>query len=442
MKRILIDLTDLEMWNGNHGGTQRLTYGIAKHFYLNNKSIHQEVIFISFSSRQKIFYKTDFTLIYDRVENEVQLPNVPYRISSKERFKQTVLPYLPDSFRRNPKFRQVAKKSFNASSQMFHSAKTFTKKINFNNNQIKANRPITFQPDDTILILGKPWDDINIQKTLIREKDKTKFKLIQVVYDLIIPLHPQLHHSSLFKDYTQNMFEAVAASDLLLAISQSTLRDLKIFCTNLHLTLPKTKVIRLGDDINIVKSNSNKPDNRIENKFIACIGTIELRKNHMELYLAYKLAQQQNIELPQLILAGSRGWLTSDLQYLLNTDPAIKNKIIILDNLSDIDLEWVYENCLYTVYPSMYEGWGLPVAESLARGKVCIASNSSSIPEIAGDLIEYFSPYNPQECLNTIVKYLVTKLLATKENEIKAKYKTITWGDTYSEVYKTIKNLT
>jgi hypothetical protein len=66
MKRILIDLTDIEQWSGNHGGTQRVVYGISKNYYLNKDSIDQEVVFIAFRNKQ--FYEADFTSIYNRVE--------------------------------------------------------------------------------------------------------------------------------------------------------------------------------------------------------------------------------------------------------------------------------------------------------------------------------------------------------------------------------------
>ena len=62
--------------------------------------------------------------------------------------------------------------------------------------------------------------------------------------------------------------------------------------------------------------------------------------------------------------------------------------------LTDADLKVLYEGCLFTLFPSFYEGWGLPVTESLAFGKPCIASNRSSIPEAGGKLARYIDPNN------------------------------------------------
>ena len=200
--------------------------------------------------------------------------------------------------------------------------------------------------------------------------------------------------------------------------------------------------MRLGDSEGTEKNTAAvKPDGRIDNNFIACIGTLEIRKNHTLLYYAYKLAAQQNIKLPQLVIVGSRGWLTGDLQYLIEHDPYIKNDIIILDNIDDCGLDWIYKNCLYTIYPSMYEGWGLPVAESLARGKMCIASNSSSLPEIAGELIDYFSPYSVNDCLLLMQKYLQEKNINKKNMEIEQSYKATTWKSTFDQVEKAITSI-
>jgi glycosyltransferase involved in cell wall biosynthesis len=102
--------------------------------------------------------------------------------------------------------------------------------------------------------------------------------------------------------------------------------------------------------------------------------------------------------------------------------------------MSDAQLDWLYTHCMFTVYPSVYEGWGLPVAESLAYGKLCISSNTSSMPEIAGDLIEYFSPYDPAACLALLEKYLDPEVRQHKEAEIKKNYAPRSWDATFQQI--------
>jgi glycosyltransferase involved in cell wall biosynthesis len=313
--------------------------------------------------------------------------------------------------------------------------------------RIAPNEPvrasITFHSGDIVLILGKPWDNPDIQRLLIEQKRVQDFKVVQVVYDLIISLYPQLHHPSLFKPYTQNMFDAVTVSDLMIPISKSSERDLKKFCEMLNLPVPNTKVVRLGDEIELSEEmlTTSKPDARVDDDFLLCVGTIENRKNHMLLYQTYKLAAERGISLPQLVIAGGKGWLSDDVQYLISHDPSVAKKIVLMYSPSDSVLSWLYRNCLFTVYPSLYEGWGLPVAESLAYGKVCVSSGVSSMPEIAGDLLTYFSPNSTDECLAALVAMLDEKVRAKAEERVQQKYHMTSWRNTYDQVAAAVSAL-
>jgi glycosyltransferase involved in cell wall biosynthesis len=451
MSKVWIDLTDIEQWNGNHGGTQRVVYGIASNYYLKQSNLDQSVGFFSYSSTHKKFYEASFKPVYDRVQsNQKQLDGDTSisagTLSLEAKLKRKFKRYVPEVVKQNEKARVVAQRGLHKSLSLARTTKHHLNRMTESRSVIQKveKNEVNFTAQDTVLMLGKPWDDLHIQKLLTEKKQKINFKLVQVVYDLIIPLNPHLHHPTLFRPYTQHMFEAVSASDLMLPISQSTASDLEVFCKRLSLKVPSMSVIRLGDNIidpEIVKK-STKPSERITEDFIATVGTIEIRKNHMLLYYVYKLAQEKGIDLPQLVIVGSRGWLSGDFQYLAENDPKIKDKIIILDNVNDASLGWVYANCLFTVYPSMYEGWGLPIAESLAYGKPCLASHTSSMTEIAGDLIEYFSPYDVDGCLEKIVMYLDEKTLKKSEKRIVDNFKPTTWEDTWGDVVAILKDNT
>jgi len=95
----------------------------------------------------------------------------------------------------------------------------------------------------------------------------------------------------------------------------------------------------------------------------------------------------------------------------------------------------LYDHSLFTVYPSNYEGWGLPIAESVARGIPCIASNTSSMPEIAGDIISYFSPNSTDECLQRVVELLDDDYRDKARHRL-AQYKLTSWDDTFQQVEK------
>jgi len=114
----------------------------------------------------------------------------------------------------------------------------------------------------------------------------------------------------------------------------------------------------------------------------------------------------------------------------LEASDYLNGKIILLRSLSDADLQQAYRSCLFTVFPSLSEGWGLPIAESLARGKFCVASNHTSIPEAGGDLIDYFDPLNEDDALAKIERPLIDpNYLAAREAQLRAEYRPRTWAD-------------
>jgi glycosyltransferase involved in cell wall biosynthesis len=436
--KVWIDLTDIELWAGHHGGTQRVVYGIAKHFYLSE---NEEVSFFAYSSAKNAFYETSFEPIYSRVESlkDQTTLSAIVDVSLRQRIKARILPYVPQAIRKNKVLKARAKRTVNYAIAQYKRLNNIRLKL-----QPKpirdTGKKIVFSDSDIVLMLGKPWDDAGIQSLLDIQKKNADFKLVQVVYDLIISLYPHLHHPSLFDPYTQHMFKVAQSSDLLLPISESSKNDFAEFCNRLNLPIPKANVIRLGDEIETI--NATRPDvANLSDNFILCVGTIENRKNHALLYSAYKLAEERGISLPQLVIVGGNGWLADDIRYLIMNDLSMRDKIIVLNNLSDSSLAWMYQNTLFTAYPSLYEGWGLPVAESLAYGRPCVASNASSIPEIGGDLVKYFSPNSTDECLEAIHSMMNQTYRISVEQSIKKNYKKTSWSDTYNQVLDSIKQL-
>jgi glycosyltransferase involved in cell wall biosynthesis len=94
----------------------------------------------------------------------------------------------------------------------------------------------------------------------------------------------------------------------------------------------------------------------------------------------------------RLVLVGMRGWGVDDWMAELQADGALQQDVMVLNQLSDADLAALYRQCAFTVYPSWAEGWGLPVVESLAHGRLCLASNTSSLPEAGAGWAEHLPP--------------------------------------------------
>lgn len=132
--------------------------------------------------------------------------------------------------------------------------------------------------------------------------------------------------------------------------------------------------------------------------------------------------------------------MDSDISFQIQHDKDINKYIEVLSGISDAQLADLYKNCLFTVYPALYEGWGLPVSESLGYGKICITSRSSSMVEIAPHLTPFANPLNPEEWAEQISRLINNRDLLAKESEkIHLEYKLTKWAHTASTVLEALE---
>lgn len=427
--KIWIDITDLLSWRGHMTGIQRVVFGIASRYQRDEENVQ----FFYYDDVKRKFFEQEIDLVEWLKENEHSGGNPPRSLRSK------IVDRVPYRLRNNtPKFvkKSVVKSAMIAINKK-QQLQTYLKRRNVESD---SRSEAGFQKDDLVIVLGNGWDKQNTFYDLGVLKKNIQFKLVNVVYDLIPIFEPQFFGGLVTNQYANYMFESVVNSDLLLPISKSTDRDISRFCDRFDIEKPMSSVIRLGDEVDEI---SEKKPNWMPNNenYILCVGTIEIRKNHNLLYYSYKNLINKGVKVPKLVIVGKRGWYTDDVMMLFEQDTEVRRHIQIVQNTSDAELVWLYNNCQFTVYPSLYEGWGLPVAESLARGQVVLASNSSSVPEAGGNLAEYFSPYNAVECGELIEKFLDNKRLESQKQKIEKEYKVTTWEDCYAQTKKFINKL-
>jgi glycosyltransferase involved in cell wall biosynthesis len=122
---------------------------------------------------------------------------------------------------------------------------------------------------------------------------------------------------------------------------------------------------------------------------------MEVRKNLWQLATVWdRLRMQSGRKLPKIVFAGRRGWLNDDFDALMTATGQLGGWAEIVVEPDDAALSYLYRYCLFTVTVSFYEGWGLPIGESLAYGKTAVVSNTSSMPEVGGDMVEYCDPHS------------------------------------------------
>jgi glycosyltransferase involved in cell wall biosynthesis len=210
--------------------------------------------------------------------------------------------------------------------------------------------------------------------------------------------------------------------------------------------VPRIEVFRPGDDLQV--SKPVKPIDPVFKKsgvrgsdFLLCVGTVEAKKNHQLFYYVYKLAKAKGIDLPKLVIVGRRGYQTESIINIMTLDPEVKDKFVFLFDASDEELSWLYDHCKFTVLPSFHEGWGIPIAESLARGIPSLCSNTSSMVEIAEGVVGHFSPASSDECLAAIQSWLKPEELAAARKKTKT-YNQFPWDQSFRLVNDYLATIT
>lgn len=189
------------------------------------------------------------------------------------------------------------------------------------------------------------------------------------------------------------MLEASLYADMFIAVSEHTKKVfLKYFP---HVLEDRVRVIPLSYRGALLKNVAAEKELKslgIEpgKPYWFCVGTIEPRKNIISLVRAYLKLRKYGQTFP-LYLAGKKGWLDEAINS--ETGGGAGNDIRILGFVSESQLSALYRSCYALVYPSLYEGFGLPILEAMSLGVPVITSNTTSMPEVGGDAVLYVDPY-------------------------------------------------
>lgn len=301
----------------------------------------------------------------------------------------------------------------------------------------EANAPDEIQYGDILLSVGLDWEHsyLDIFDTL---RQSMGIQIVTCCYDLIPVLFPQYcvgHVAAQFKQYFAKLSWS---SQLMLCISKQSQSDYKELVNRIGAPEIGTVVMPLGDNVPGLDGEISAPIRKLAEKpFILFVSTIERRKNHEVLYRAYHLLAKAGHGdiLPKLVFVGMPGWGVGDLLKDIELDPLTDDMIVQLNHVDDAELGYLYNNAAFMVYPSLYEGWGLPVGEALACGKAILASGQGSIPEVGGDLVTYVDPWCPQDWADIILQWVQNPdQVRAIENKVVQNYVPRTWADTAKAV--------
>jgi len=287
--------------------------------------------------------------------------------------------------------------------------------------------------NDVLFIGGLGWDVVDCA-ALSSIKARSRLKVANIVYDLIPTKHPELLGGQPSDYYLNYFLHMVDLADHSFCISKCTRNDFIAFCANEGRIPPETSVLYLGADVP-VKANAaeiNDPhlvDRLEKGRYALSVGTFEIRKNYKLLLSIWpELIKDASFEL-DLVLVGMPGWRVDDIISEMERSPLFNKRVFWLQRMSDAGLSWLYDNCHVFLFPSLYEGWGLPVVEALQHGRPAIISSRGSTPEAGMGLATVIDPDNREEWKRQIRRYSVMER-STNSGEVKLP----SWNDSAGAV--------
>ena len=279
--------------------------------------------------------------------------------------------------------------------------------------------------------------DIYWQPNFIPNSKIKAKKIVSSVHDFSFVLYRDYHPKERIEYFEKNFYNSVKKSDIIITGSNFTKQEI---VKELNFNPQSIRVIYHGVNNTIFKKYSSvKTDLNLPKKFILSVGSIEPRKNLIGLLKAYNLLSKEIKEEYHLVIVGFKGWNNSKIMQLIEQNVKY---IHYLGYISDEELAKVYNLASLFVYPSFYEGFGLPVAEAMACGVPVLTSNASSMPEVGADAVVYCNPNDTEDIKEQIELILNnTELQKSLSSKGLIRAKLFSWESSAAEHIKVFKEL-
>lgn len=230
---------------------------------------------------------------------------------------------------------------------------------------------------------------------------------VLTIHDLSLLLHPETHEVQRVRRARRRLPLMTRAATMIVTPTESVRREV---CT--HLSVPGNRVVAVPEAPRAIFRPKNTAETLatrkrlgIEDDFLLFVGTLEPRKNLPTLVSAFREVLTKMTSRLQLVIAGQTGWLIDDL-FTQVRELGLANQVIFTGYLPDDDLCALYSSCRVFVYPSLYEGFGLPPLEAMACGAPVIASRIPSIAEVVGEAAVLFAPTDTAALSRSILELL------------------------------------
>jgi O-antigen biosynthesis alpha-1,3-mannosyltransferase len=232
-------------------------------------------------------------------------------------------------------------------------------------------------------------------------------RTVLTIHDLSTLLYPETHRASAVRRARLRLPIAARIADAIITPTEAVKQEV---CERLKVKPGKVTAIheaprRTFSPMTKEETVAIRKRLRIEDEFLLSVGTLEPRKNLLTMLRAFAEVITKSSVRPQLVIAGGEGWLIDETLSFINS-ASLKDRILLTGYLNDEDLRALYSSCRAFVYPSLYEGFGLPPLEAMACGAPVIASRISALQETLGEAAILVGPLDVQTLSRTIVEVL------------------------------------
>ena len=304
-----------------------------------------------------------------------------------------------------------------------------------------------FQPNDVVISVG--WMDSQKETYFSKVKEvSSDVYLCYLIYDIILLLEDTTYfYHQVGREKFKNYVKWISHTcDFILYGGETAKNDTEALQKTEGWPIPPSVAVKFGTDIMKVVDGSIEDEALkelgITGPFVMTVGSMEPRKNHDALYRAYVMAQQLTKQaIPQLVICGRPMWRVDDLVDTIERDPRLQGHVIRISP-TDTQLAILYKRCLFTLLPSMYEGWSLTLPESLGQGKFCLCTDTPPLREIGQDLVDYAPKWDVRTWAEKIIEYSFnTEKLKLYEKRIKSNWPDTSWGDSVQMIFEGVSKL-
>jgi glycosyltransferase involved in cell wall biosynthesis len=238
--------------------------------------------------------------------------------------------------------------------------------------------------------------------------------LTATVHDMTCWLTPDFHSAANVRADAFYAKRVLKRAQALIAVSENSRRDaIQV------LGIPENRIVAIHPGVashffDVPRADIERVRTKLQltRPYVLSLGTIEPRKNTDRLLAAWSALRKDLRDHFDLVFAGPLGWASPETQAALHHDPRLdRGRVRYLGYVAESDLAGLTAGAAVLAYPSLYEGFGFPVAQAMASGVAVVTSNLSSLPEVAGDAAEYADPQSVESIRQALEKVLESEEL-------------------------------